>query len=228
LFAFTLIVLSGGLGWLGGCNPPDPSADSDGLGAIKFRLILPNGVNLDAIAYTITGPDAYKKTGTIPLDDSGTTEATIRGLPVGDGFNIVLSATGDDGRFKCEGAADFDVVADVTTAVDIQLLCPSTGGPSGTVQLDGVINVCATVEWVVATPSSDGKTVALHGLGSDQDSGPRELGYMWTASQGKLSSLTSADTVLTCPEGGGTVAVTLSVTDGACVSELAMSPVTCL
>jgi hypothetical protein len=208
-----------------GCNPPDPSSDSDGLGAIKFRLILPNGVSLDAIDYTITGPNSYKKTGTIPLDANGTTEATIRGLPVGSGFHIVLAATGDNGLFRCEGSADFDVFADTTSSVSIQLLCPSVEGPSGSVQLNGLVNVCATVQSVVSTLQADGQTVALHALGIDEDSGPNELSYEWTSSAGLLSTATSADALLTCPDGGGPVQVTLAISDGACVSELALSPV---
>jgi len=181
--------------------------------------MLPSAVSIDVVNYNLSGPNAFATSGEIPVGDSGSSfSATLDSIPVGIGYTIVLDATESDGITECTGSASFDIAGDVVSTVSVRLQCPGkrTMGDAGSVMIRGEVNICAVVESVSATKSEDGKTFSLRGLGSDQDHGPAELTYAWTASGGILSSASGSDVVLSCPVSGGTVGVKLAVSDSDC------------
>ena len=70
---------------------------ADNVGDISFALTLAPGCR-SPVAYTITGPNAITKSGSIDVSHSATVSAVISGLPAGTGFNITLTGTATDGN----------------------------------------------------------------------------------------------------------------------------------
>jgi hypothetical protein len=229
------LALSLGGASLSGCSKTsEPSAQARELGGLGFKLTLPNNVTVETIDYRITGPGSYMKSGSIPVGGSGTTfSAKIDGIPVGSGYTMKLDATESNNSTKCMGTAMFDITANSVTAVTVRLLCPGTktggsnGDGTGSVMINGQLDICPVVETAIATPS--GMTVALSGTASDQDNGPGALTYKWTASAGTLSGSSGNSVTLNCPASGGDVTVTFEVgeADTTCSDKITLPPVDC-
>ena len=211
------------IGWLFacvlvfGCGDAEWASGSTRVGSIGLTLSLPDAVTLDSIMFSITGPGSFEKTGSIPVGQDGRSfTARIDGIPAAPGYSLELDATASD-RGKCTGSASFDVMASVTTTVVVKLRCPGHGSPSeeGTVSIDGSVNVCATVEFVTAAPSSPGETVALHGEALDDDNGPEAPSFKWSLASGTQLG-TGADFEVECSKLNDLSAVVLNVSDGDC------------
>ena len=204
---------------LAGCNAVPGGAGSSitsqgATGSMSFALVVGPGINLPSATYTITGPNAFSRMGTINLSSSTTLSALISGLPAGMGYLITISATATDGVTTCGGSAHFDIVARQTTAVTVPLDChqpPTTGSAS----ISGVLNVCPIVDGVSASPSEVqvGATIALAASAHDADNGPSPLAYAWQATGGTLSSASGATSTLTCTT-PGSVTVSVTASDG--------------
>ena len=193
---------------------------------------MPAGVSIDKIHYKITGPGSYTKTGDIPVGGSGTTfSAKIDGIPADDGYTLKLDAVEAGGSTKCMGSADFSVVANAVTAVSVRLQCPGMkgggNGDTGSVMVNGTINICAVAQNATATPSADGTTLALVGVGSDEDDAPAPITYKWTATKGTLTGSDMANVTLSCPVGGGSVDIVFEVSDTDCGDKIQLTGVPC-
>jgi acid phosphatase len=198
------------------CSPPpgarEGSSESDTVGSIGLALTLASGASLNSVSYQITGPTS--KAGTIDLSHSTTLSAVISGLSAGGGYSIALNGTTTDGNTSCMGSGSFTVTAHQTTSVMVNLDCHE-GAKTGSVSVNGVINVCPTIDGVSASPGEVlvGGKIALSGTAHDSDNGPSPLSYQWTASSGTLAGANTASATLTCTV-AGTVTVTLTVSDG--------------
>src|SRR5258708_6311519 len=154
-----------------GCAPQgDPGAD---IGSVGVALLAGPGITLDTFSYTITGPGAFSRTGSIDTSHSSTVSAVIGNLPAGTGFSISLAATSNDSQTTCSGSAPFAVMAHSTTSVTVHVACrqaPTTGS----VLVTGSLNVCPSVDGISASPAEVvvGGTVALGGLAHDADGLP--------------------------------------------------------
>ena len=186
------------------------------------------GGSISTVTYSITGPMAFSKSGSIDVSASSTISSTIGGLPAGSGFSISLSANATTPSQTCSGSATFSVVAHQTAAVTVPVECreaPKTGG----VLVNGIVNICPQIDGITATPSEVfvGGSVALVATAHDTDSAPSALTYAWTASSGVLTDTAVAATRFTCTA-PGTVTIGLSVSDGdsACADTSSVS-VTC-
>jgi len=205
----------GAIGWMNGCSqPPATKERVDNGGDVSFALTLAPGLSLNTVTYTITGPNAFTKSGSIDVSHSATVSAVVSGLPAGTGFNISLAGTATDGTTSCAGSAMFDVIAHQTTSVTVHLDChqaPTTGS----VLVNGTINICPVADGVSAAPAEVvvGSSIALVAAAHDTDSGPSPLTYSWTASSGTLSSTSSANPTFTCTV-TGTATLTVTVSDG--------------
>jgi hypothetical protein len=214
-----LALAFGGFAAIAGCNVGTganaPSVTSqDATGQVSLALQLAGGATIQSASYTITGPNAFSRTGSIDLSSSSTLTATIGGLPAGTGYQISLSATTSDGKGTCLGSASFDVIARMTRAVNVGLTCheaPTTGS----VLVKGQINVCPVIDGLEAAPAEVqvGGSIALNAAAHDTDAGPSALTYAWTATGGTLSDATVANPTLKCTT-PGMVTVSLSVSDG--------------
>ena len=97
----------------------------------------------------------------------------IGGLPAGNGYSITLNATATDGITSCLGSGTFNVTAGAITAVSVVLDChqaPTTGS----VSVNGVTNVCPSIDGVSANPAEVlvGSSIALTHRGSRRGRGP--------------------------------------------------------
>ena len=200
-----------------GCGDAEWSSGSTAVGSIGLALSLPDAVTLDSIMFSIIGPAAYEKTGSIPVGPDGTTfTARIDGIPAAAGYSLELNATASD-RGTCSGSAKFEVMASVTTAVLVMMRCPGHGSPAeeGTVSIDGSVNICATVEFVTAAPATPGETVALHGEALDDDNGPEAPSFKWSLAAGTELGV-GADLEVECSKLKDVSQIVLDVSDGDC------------
>lgn len=195
---------------------------------INLALQIPGGQTVNSASYTITGPAGFSKTGTIDVSAATKLTATIGGLPAGSGYSITVSANSAAGGVTCSGSAAFSVVANQTTAISVPMTCHEPAR-TGSVAVNGVINVCPAIDGISATPAevTVGGTIALAAVAHDSDANPSALSFTWAASSGTLSSTTAQDPTFTCAAPGqATLTLTASDGDPACVAT-ATTVVTC-
>ncbi len=221
------VAVAVGLAALIGCEST-PNGINDGTssnaGAGSVALVLQGGAIVSSFTYAISGPSSY--TGSINVANSSTVSATIGGISAGNGYSLMLSGSSVDGQTMCAGtSASFVVTAGATTPVSVTIDCH---GPAktGSVAVNGTINVCPIITSVSANPPV-GNTIALAASASDPDNGPQPVSYGWTTSSGTLSSATAQNPTLTCTAPGAAT-LTLTVTDGdpGCPTSFTV-PVTC-
>jgi len=217
-------ILVGGFlasGWIGGCaTEPGDLAQPDNTGEVAFDLQLADGLRLDSLGYTITGPLGFSRKGTIDVGHGSTVSAIISGIPFGVGFQITLRGTTTDGRGVCAGSATFGVDRVATRSVAVHLTCdlqPDTGS----IVINGTLNVCPRIDGIDANPGevAVGSTIGLSATVVDVDHVPSPLGFHWTSSSGTLAGADTPSPTLLCTRVGLTT-VTVAATDGdpACAS----------
>jgi hypothetical protein len=210
-----LAALTFAAGGLTGCGAtPDLPGQGDATGGNLALALDAGGITLTSVDYVIVGPGGFTKAGSIDLHASNTLAAVIGGIPAGSGYSITLSAVSSDGRATCGGSAGFDVIARTTTPVSVTLDC-HVGATTGSVSVNGTVNVCPVVDGVdaAATDLFLGASVALNGTAHDSDAGPAALTLSWSASQGRLSTSTGPSTTFTCSAPGDAI-VTFGASDG--------------
>nr|MDQ2647492.1 hypothetical protein [Myxococcota bacterium] len=168
----------------------DPSDGSnENVGSVGLRLELGSDVNLSSIGYEITG-NRFTKSGTIGVSDSKEIRALIGGIPAGSGYSIRLwtEAALNDGA-TCEGSARFDIRAGAVTTASVSLRCRVTG-KTGSVEIEGAVNVCPSVSSFSALPleANVGGVIALSAEALDLDEGPSEASFQWMSTSGTLTA----------------------------------------
>jgi PKD repeat protein len=183
------------------------------VGSVGLALTLPGGAALNSVSYTVTGPGGFTRTASLDLSHSTTLSALIS-LPAGGPYTITFTGTSTDGSLGCGGSATFSVVAHQITSVTAPLDCHETAH-TGSVLVNGVLNVCPVIDGLSATPAEVlvGKSVALAATAHDSDAGPAALSYAWSATSGTFSSTTAPNPTFTCATAGNAT-VTLTVSDG--------------
>jgi len=210
-------LVSGSLCVVNACSNADggsvEAGNAERAGEVGLELSVA-GATLNSATYVITGPLGFTKTATIALSNSTTLSATIGGIPAGNGYAITITAIATDGTTSCAGSASFNVTAHGTTPVDVKLTCHQAPR-TGSVALNGTLNVCPVLDAVSASPSEVmvGSSIALSASGHDSDSGPAALAYAWSASSGTFSDAGSATPSFTCTS-AGVVTVTVGASDG--------------
>ena len=175
-----------------------------------MALVLSPGSSVNTFAYSITGPSSYA--GSINVAGSSAVSAVIGNIAVGAGYSLSLTGTSVDGKTSCAGAsATFNVAAGATTSVSVAIDCHAAPA-TGSVLVNGTINVCPRVDAVSANPPV-GNVIAISSTADDQDSGPQPLTYSWTTTSGTLSSATAQNPTLSCTTPGN-ASLTLTVSDG--------------
>ena len=178
--------------------------DGDKMGSLTVALQAAPGLTLNGVSYDITGPAGFTRSGGFDVSQSATVSGIIGGLPAGTGFAIALTSATSDGA-QCAGSATFSVTAQATTTVMVHLLCrqPPT---TGSLLVNGTINVCPVVDGLSASPAEVlvGAPLALTALAHDADAMPGPLTYRWTASSGALSDAGAANR-RRCGRGGKAV-----------------------
>ncbi|MES1165261.1 MAG: PKD domain-containing protein, partial [Verrucomicrobiota bacterium] len=187
---------------------------SDDAGSVSVAVQLANGTALNSVSYSITGPSMFLKTGTVDVSGSTTIAATVGPIPAGAGYSIALSGTTSDGSTSCAGSGTFTVVAHQVASVAVHLSCQQASH-TGSVLVNGTLNVCPTIDGTGASPAEVlvGSAIGVSAQAHDADNGPSPLAYQWTASSGVLTDASSPNPRFTCTA-PGTVTLTLTVSDG--------------
>jgi hypothetical protein len=231
-FSLLTAALVGGAAVLVACSADQQRslAVEGRVGSLGIELQVAPGITLNGVAYAITGPASFSKTGSFNVTQTGKIAATISPIPAGQGYSITLSAIAVEGSASCTGSASFDVLAHLTTPVTVAVLCHEAPR-SGSVLINGTANLCPLLDGVSATPGEVliGGTIALMADAHDADAGPAPLSYHWSASSGVLSDANAQNPTFTCSV-AGPATLTVSVSDGdptaGCVDS-AMATVQC-
>ncbi len=106
------------------------------------------------------------------------------------------------------------MTAGTTGAVIVHLTC-HVEATTGSLSVNGKINLCPNLESIGANPASAvvGNGIALSAGGDDPDRGPSPLAYRWTVGSGALDDASSPRPTFTCllP---GLVTIVVAVSDG--------------
>ncbi|HVW27414.1 MAG TPA: metallophosphoesterase [Polyangiaceae bacterium] len=214
-----LILLTGACATITACSGAEegrqtsPSADETAAkdsGKVGLALQVTQGVVLNTVSYSITGPHSYS--GSIDVSNSTRLSALIGNIAAGTGYTLSLTGTATDGTTTCGGTSgSFSVTAGQTTTVAVSVDC-HVAPTTGSVLVNGSVNVCPSVGAVSANPPN-GLQIAISSTATDPDGGPSPITYAWTTSSGTLSSATAPNPTLTCTAPGN-VSLTLTVSDG--------------
>jgi arylsulfatase A-like enzyme len=206
------------LSFLVGAGCSDRLGSPDVVGAVGVQLQLAPDVNIAAVSYGVTG-NGVTRQATVPLAVGGATFSfVVDRLPAGDGYAISLTATSLDGHTSCSGGpTTFRVVSGTESSVLVRLQCRGDQARTGSVLVNGSLNVCPVIDVTTAVPLSVavGGTIQLAGAATDRDGAPSALTYHWAASAGAIAEPTAARTTFTAGAPGA-VTVTLTVSDGDC------------
>ncbi|MEM7437021.1 MAG: hypothetical protein AAF436_17845, partial [Myxococcota bacterium] len=192
---------------------------TDGVGAVEVNLVIED-TNVTSVAFNVTCDSGVDLDGEFNVNDEQTPPvwATIMDLPVGD-CTITITASDDQGEPLCTGSADFTVVADQTTKVNLVLTCGVTGDePRGNVDIDVsfetvVANNCPDLYFFNVVPDevpAEGSSSTV--LASDPDGDP--LTITLSATGGSFADDSAASTTYTCDGANGAQTVFVSVSDG--------------
>lgn len=214
---------------LGGCSSADTSNSpaAEQVGTLGLDLQIGFGVTLNTVSYTITGPAAFNRTGSIDVSNSSTLRAVVSGIPFGVAYKVSLTGTTVDGKGSCAGSASFDIDSSSTKSVAVHLTCDIQPG-TGSILLNGSVNACPRIDSVEANPAeiAVGSTLSLRAAAVDVDAAPSALSYSWTATSGSLANGSTPNAAFTCTAvGAATVTVAVSDGDDACGSHQSLSVV---
>lgn len=181
-------------------------------GQLTVELELSDGSQIEEVGYSVTGGDMAPMLGTINTSaPESTASVEIYGIPAGGPFNIMMSATTDDGETLCGGDADFFVEAGRVTDIAVILNCKPGQGLGG-VRVTGEPNFCTDLIKVVVAPlqTSIGSQIEVRAIAEDVEGDPIE--YRWTGTEGAFANPNAAETTYTCQEPGNQT-VTIAVSD---------------
>jgi hypothetical protein len=176
---------------------------------ISFDLDFGGGVTLTSVDYRITGPNGFRRVGSLTVGDAPIVTATFQNLPPGQGYNIQVKGTASDDASICQGEMTFNVTASMTATLQIPLTCSGIAGITAT------INTCPVIDALSAIPSEVqvGASITVVAEARDDDGGPQPLSAIWQTDGGSLANLsaTGATFICTAP---GTFTVGLKISDG--------------
>jgi hypothetical protein len=224
--ARALLILALAAGSLG-CPRGSGSDEGDDPGRVKLGVRIPQGIVLNQLDYTMTGPFLRQTTGTItvprPVPE---VLATISGLPPGIAYSVVIEGVSVDGQARCQGDASFKVLPGRTTMVMIFLQCRTSGTSGEDLQITATVDVCPVITSFSVSPvmSTVGGAVAVSARATDVDDGPPTL--HWSAASGRFDDPSAADTQYHCLA-PGVVTVAIIAADRIC-QELATVDVSCV
>jgi hypothetical protein len=171
-----------------GCNGQDSTltlgAQPRSSSALSLELRLGDREISDVVA-VISGPNGFV-TQTHEIDvagNSGVVSIYFGALPVGRGYHIQLTA-GD-----CAGGSNFDVDANQTTLVSVELTCAGDepGKTTGSVQITGNVQdggspSCDHIAKIFASPSIQNGAGVPSSIGIELDPGVVASRIIWSVS----------------------------------------------
>lgn len=199
------VCLVGVLLWVSYGSAIEPS------GSLSLALVLQEGAEVDRVDWQITGNGIDPMTGSIDIPaPSAPIAIDVPGIAPGDGYQIDLSASSDDGNTTCQGPAAFNAAEGEVTEVHVMLRCTTDFG-AGQAQTQALVNSCAYLTWVTVSPlqTSVGNNIDVFADAFDPEGDPIE--YLWTGTGGSFADPTAQTTTYTCEQvGDQSIGVTVS------------------
>jgi cysteine-rich repeat protein len=183
------------------------------LGNVTVMIQADAGLPLQRIDYEIKGRAGSSVRGTVRVDElTKTISANVRGLPIGKGYEVTLSAASADGDLSCAGKAAFEVMSTQTTAVNTRLVCTSRSGasPGGVVR-----SYCPLVRSAMVAPTQTAVGGSVMVSVEAAPPGPEKATFAWTGTGGTFGDPTAPITTFKC-EVEGTHPLNLRITAGTC------------
>src|SRR5262249_33229293 len=179
---------------------------------ISFELDFGGGVTLTSVDFVMTGPNNFRRVGTLPVADSPIVTATFHDLPQGQGYNINVMGTATDDMTGCRGQLMFNVNPSGNANLQIPMMC------QGRVEITGTIdNTCPVIDELSAIPSEVqvGASIQVTAVSHDIDGVPSPVAPVWLTTGGTLGNVSATGATFTCTA-PGTFTVGLRVSDGKC------------
>ena len=175
--------------------------------------------------------------GTTNTSRSGATASFAVGLQAGTGDVVTMSATTSTGNTCSGSSAPFNVVANQSSPVSVNLNCAAVvaDGGIGSVVVTGTVvpgDSCPVLaSWIISpeTAAANGGQIDITATATDADSGDT-LAYLWSAAAGSFASSTATTTTYTCGAAGSQVlhlAVSDNHTPVPCTIDVAFPAVSC-
>ena len=184
-----------------GCAGDTTTGESSG--SLSLGLELEGGVEINEVAWTISGGDMEDMSDTIDTSAPGATASVeVFGLPatIGPDYTITMEAEGEDGT-TCKGEEKFGIDAGKVTDIMVFLNCkrPTT---LGAVRVNGEFNICAELAKVVVSPlrTSVGNEIDLSAAAQDVEKDTVE--FLWEAEGGSIADEDAEVTTFTCLDVG--------------------------
>jgi hypothetical protein len=212
-FVFSIVTFAAAGLLASGCTSGTPNTPVTGQGSVQLALQV-GGATVNTVSYTITGPSSFMTSGIIDVSQSGTLSAVLGPFAAGGPYNITLTGNSTDGSESCAGSATFTVTAGQTIQVTVPVICHQAPH-TGSVLVNGVLNVCPQIDGISATPAEVyvGGSVSILATAHDADNGPSPLTASWSATSGTFTDTSALDTRFVCTA-PGTSTLTLTVSDG--------------
>ncbi|MGH7438791.1 MAG: hypothetical protein ACRENE_24150 [Polyangiaceae bacterium] len=134
-------------------TPPSDGGSGDAagpVGSINVEFRLPSG-SASAASYRLTGPNGYSLASMLDFQGSQAVGFLLGSIPAGTGYELSLTASGEDGGESCSGSTTFAVKANETTMITLDATC--VGGPY-------VPSGYGSVDAWVAVPNGEALSVA--------------------------------------------------------------------
>ena len=196
------------------CSHKDTGSQSE-VGSVGLAITLPGGGIVSTVHYSVHNAANVEVTqGNINVADAmASVSIVIGGLPAGGGYTVVLSAMANDGTSCLGTSAAFTVVANMSVSVNVLLLCRTTGN-TGTVIVNGQIDICPIVTSYVVSPLavSAGGAIDVSSAGSDFDASD-VVTFHWSAGAGTFDNANAAGTRYHCPAASSQQTLTITVSD---------------
>jgi hypothetical protein len=219
------------------CQSPSDGSSGDE-GQVVLALSIPGGATISSVAWTVKSPsNQLLASGTTNTSRSGATASFAVGLAAGTGDVVTMTATTSAGDTCSGSSAPFNVVANQSSSVSVNLNCGSvvTDGGLGSVVVTGTVvpgDSCPVLaSWTISpeTAAANGGQVDINATATDSDSGDT-LSYLWSAAAGSFATATATTTTYTCGAAGSQV-LHLTVSDNhtpvPCSIDVAFPPVGC-
>src|SRR5687767_14920220 len=129
---------------LGGCssseNAKSTTTNPAGLSGLDMRLTLPNGLVINTVNYSISGPAT--RAGVVDVEQSTQLRFRVGDLPIASGYTMTLAATTTT-NVACAGTAGFTINDNQVSTLTMQLVC--AGGVTYEIDERGDISVTVSV-----------------------------------------------------------------------------------
>jgi len=209
-----------------GMEPDDASDANLAPGTIELALSLGGGTIVTTVSFAVTRNGQSTLSGQIPVSDPlATVSAFLGGIPAGFGYDLKLQAVSTDLLTTCQGQATFDIVAGLTTSLNMRMDCRKVNDRGG-VAVTVTTNFCPRIKLLVVSPNEAGygKSISLNATVEDPD-GPMPA-LLWSATGGGFSNTAIPVTSYTCSK-SGLQTITLLVSDAQCTDSMT-AKVNCL